>query len=148
MKKEISEKTRLNDLNNERVETTKKRVAHAIELVQQAQFSIRRKSDADLEHTVNEFNTEIAHAVNILEAANEEMKWACEHFRWNDEICMQIDDAIKCFGSVMASIIRFNKDEHDIEEVICEIDDGLVKLSKSLATLIRWFDDEADVSEV
>jgi len=64
----------LDEINNKRVETTKLRVAHAIKLLNNpvACLSEGRKFD--------NAETDIAHAVNLLEAANQEMQWACEHF--------------------------------------------------------------------
>ena len=47
-------------LSNERVENTKKRVAHAL---------------------------------NLLEVASQEMKWACESMGWNDEVASRLKKA-------------------------------------------------------
>lgn len=101
-----------------------------------------------MDKSLEEFCENVAHASNILEAAVNEMRWACEHFGWNDGVCEQIDAAIRDFGMSIALSVRFNPDENDPMDVVYGVEDGLVKLSKALATLVRWFDDEADVSEV
>lgn len=71
-------------LSNERVETTTKRVAHAI---------------------------------NLLETGNQELKWACEAMEWNDEICYQISDAIQMLGMALATLVRWNDPDQRMEEV-------------------------------
>ena len=70
-------------LSNERVENTKKRVAHAL---------------------------------NLLEAANREMKWACEYMEWNDEVTYQIDEAMLKLGMALATLERWH-DDNDVSEV-------------------------------
>ena len=78
MDKEEKEK-----LANERVESTKKRVAHAL---------------------------------NLLEAANQEMKWACESMGWNDEVAFQIEDGMLKLGMALATLERWH-DDPDSNEV-------------------------------
>ena len=70
-------------LANERVESTKKRVAHAL---------------------------------NLLEAANQEMKWACESMGWNDEVVFQIEDSMLKLGMALATLERWH-DDPDSNEV-------------------------------
>ena len=70
-------------LANERVESTKKRVAHAL---------------------------------NLLEAANQEMKWACESMGWNDEVIFQIEDSMLKLGMALATLERWH-DDNDVSEV-------------------------------
>ena len=78
MDKEEKEK-----LANERVENTKKRVAHAL---------------------------------NLLEAANREMKWACESMEWNDEVVFQIEEGMLKLGMPLATLERWH-DNNDTSEV-------------------------------
>ena len=46
--------------------------------------------DIDKEKRANERveNTKkrVAHALNLLEVASQEMKWACQDMGWNDEV--------------------------------------------------------------
>ncbi len=78
MDKEEKEK-----LANERVERTKKRVAHAL---------------------------------NLLEAASQEMKWACESMGWNDEVVFQIEEGMLKLGMALATLERWH-DDNDVSEV-------------------------------
>ena len=88
----------------------------------------------------------IAHAVNLLEAAVEEMRWACEHFRWNTGVCDDIDKACAKLGVCLAIL----EDDEDPDPMFAGAvaSEGLAILGRVLANLIRWFDDEQDVSEV
>lgn len=70
-------------LANERVENTKKRVAHAL---------------------------------NLLEAASQEMKWACKSMEWNDEVAYQIEEGMLKLGMALATLERWH-DECDVSEV-------------------------------
>lgn len=70
-------------LANERVENTKKRVAHAI---------------------------------NLLEVANQEIKWACESMGWNDEVSFQIEESTLKLGMTLATLVRWY-DDNDTSEV-------------------------------
>ena len=70
-------------LANERVENTKKRVAHAL---------------------------------NLLEAASQEMKWACESMNWNDEVVFQIEEGMLRLGMALATLERWY-DDNDVSEV-------------------------------
>ena len=70
-------------LANERVENTKKRVAHAL---------------------------------NLLEAASQEMKWSCESMNWNDEVVFQIEEGMLKLGMALATLERWY-DDNDVSEV-------------------------------
>ena len=70
-------------LSNERVENTKKRVAHAL---------------------------------NLLEVASQEMKWACESMGWNDEVTQQIEEGMLKLGMALATLERWH-DDNDVSEV-------------------------------
>ena len=70
-------------LSNERVENTKKRVAHAL---------------------------------NLLEVANREMKWACESMSWNDEVTYQIEEGMLKLGMTLATLERWH-DDNDVSEI-------------------------------
>ena len=138
----MNENDRLDKINLERVETTKQRVAHAIKLCNNPVACLAEG------RVIDTAVHDIAHAVNLLEAAVEEMRWACEHFDWNNEVCDEIDSACMDFGRALAILTLPDEDEYDPVFAAADAENGMSKLAKALATLIRWFDDEADVSEV
>ena len=73
-------------LSNERVENTKKRVAHAL---------------------------------NLLEVAIQEMKWhvsLCESMGWNDEVAFKIEEGMLKLGMALATLERWH-DDNDVSEV-------------------------------
>lgn len=134
-----SEIKRLDDLNSDRLETTKKRAAHAFKLV----FAY---ASSRFEFELDKVVSDIAHAVNLLESAVQEMRWHCEWFEYDEGVCNLLDDACADFGGAMSEIT--GNDEPDSIVIQSGVHDGCVKLSKALATLIRWDDETQDVSEV
>ena len=58
----------------------------------------------------------VAHALNLLEAASQEMKWACESMGWNDEVVFQIEDSMLKLGMALATLERWH-DDNDVSEV-------------------------------
>ena len=59
----------------------------------------------------------VAHALNLLEGASQEMKWACESMGWNDEVAYQIEDGMFKLGIALATLVRWNDDTTDVNEV-------------------------------
>lgn len=57
---------------------------------------------------IDESAKKIAQALNLLEAACQEAKWACERQGWNDEVCFQIEEAAKNLGYSLATLCRWN----------------------------------------
>lgn len=131
----------LNQLNRKRVETTKLRVAHAINLLNNPIACLNEG------RFITTATNDIAHAINLLEAANEEMQWACEYFKWDMSICDLIDDACVYLGQCLACLVNTDK-KYDPEFVAIDGKIGLAKLAKALATLVRWNDDTVNVSEI
>lgn len=145
------ENPEMDKMNNERVITTRKRVAHAMRLLNVPSFQLT--NDTMLEslnaEKITKISEDIAHAVNLLEAGVEEMKWACEWFEWDSGVCDMIDDAVAHLGIGIARLIGPGEDDiEDLSDAGYCVKDAMVLLSKALATLVRWFDDDADVSEV
>lgn len=130
----------LDKVNNERLETTRKRVAHAIQILKPATWCKYETNEQKAK-----LKTDIAHAVNLLEAAAEEMEFHCEWFDYDIEIVFQINEACSKLGQAIAEMFE---DEYDIEMVTADVADALVLLAKALATLVRWNDADQDVSEV
>lgn len=58
----------------------------------------------------------VAHALNLLEIASQELRWACESMEWNDEVTFQVEDAIIKLGPALATLVRWN-DDPDSNEV-------------------------------
>lgn len=52
----------------------------------------------------------IADSLNLLEARNEAMRWACESMEWNDEVCYQVEKASTELGYALASLHNWFKD--------------------------------------
>jgi hypothetical protein len=57
----------------------------------------------------------LAKCLGMLETASQDIKWACEAERWNDEVAFQIDEAALKLGFALAALSRWN-DEPDEEE--------------------------------
>ena len=58
----------------------------------------------------------VAHALNLLEVANQETKWACESMGWNDEVTNQIEEGMLKLGMALATLERWY-DDNDVSEV-------------------------------
>ena len=127
-------------INNERLETTRKRVAHAINILKPTTWCTYC-TDSEIE----KLKTDIAHATNLLDAAAEEMRWHCEWFEYDTDVVTRIDDACSKLGQAMAET---SADGDGVDMIVADVADALVLLAKALATLIRWNDDDVDVSEV
>lgn len=132
------EKLRLDEVNRKRVETTKLRVAHALRLLSCPIDCLKEG------RVIDGCIDSIAHAVNLLEAGNEEMRWACKHFEWNSDVCDCIDDACGKLGIAIAGLL----DDEDPDAVACDTTEAAALLGKALAALVRWFAEDQDVSEV
>ena len=130
----------LDKVNNDRLEKTRKRVAHAIRILMPATFCTYASDKQK-----NALKTDIAHATNLLEAAAEEMEFHCEWFGYDAGVIFQINDACCSLGQAMANMFE---DEYDVEMVTADVKDACVFLAKALAALIRWNDETADESEV
>lgn len=125
----------MDKINCERKDTTQKRVAHALKLVKlftTPEFAASKET-WDMKHIQHE----IAHAVNLLEIANEEMRWHCEWFDYDDGICFLIDEACLDLGTALAEALESDFDDITI---VTDVADACIKLSKALATLVRWDD--------
>lgn len=76
--------------------------------------------DIDKEKLANERveNTKkrVAHAINLLEVSNQEIKWACESMGWNDEVSFQIEESMLKLGMTLATLVRWY-DDNDTSEV-------------------------------
>lgn len=127
----LLERERLDNVNNERYLNTKKRVAEVIRLLNNV-----LNSDSISVDDIDKLIDKISKAINILELAEEEMRWHCEWYEYDDSVCMLMNDACANFGSALAKLL--DEDDFDDISIVCDINDALVKMSKVLATLVRW----------
>lgn len=146
----------LDELNNKRVENTKKRVAHAVMILDdmiaklkaldKATDSNKKKSDDATHAITNGIMSSAGKAMSLLIVANEEMEFACKHFDWNDDIVFSIDEVVSAFASAIAPL-AYNS-ELDALELACTLEDVKCKLAHALACLLVWFDDDVRVENV
>lgn len=130
----------LDKVNEERLETTRKRVARAVRILKPATW---RTYETDEEKA--QLKTDIAHATNLLEAGADEMQFHCNWFDYDSGVVFQINEACGKLGQALADMFD---EEHDIEMVTADVADAIVLLAKALATLVCWNDADQDVSEV
>ena len=52
----------------------------------------------------------IAKCLNMLEATAQELRWACESEKWNDEVVFQIEEAALKLGFSLATLNRWDVD--------------------------------------
>ena len=55
----------------------------------------------------------IAKALNLLEAATEDIRFACDSQGWNDEVYYQVEDAAKSLGFALATLHRWNDEARE-----------------------------------
>lgn len=130
----------LDKVNNDRLEATRKRVAHAIRILKPATFCTYASDKQK-----NALKADIAHATSLLDVGVEELQFHCEWFGYDSSVALVIDDACCSLGQAMAEMLE---DDYDIDEVTADVKNACVLLAKALAVLIRWNDDAADESEV
>ena len=61
---------------------------------------------------INNAKYRIAKCLNMLETTVQDVKWACESEKWNDEVAFQIEDAATKLGYALATLYRWD----DLEE--------------------------------
>lgn len=130
----------LDKVNDKRVETTKKRVAHALLLLNDS------KSCAD-----NEIDRAIklaAKAMSLLTTASDEMTYACEHYEWDLEVVDLINEGISKIAHAIAPII-YHPEEADIEYGYrMDINEAHDVLAKAFGYLLVWYDDDIRIEDV
>ena len=65
---------------------------------------------------VEDLKIALADSLNMIEGALEMFKFECEFNRWNDDVCMQIDDGCRQLGFALATICNWYKDDKKEEE--------------------------------
>lgn len=59
----------------------------------------------------------VAHALNLLETVNQELRWACESMEWNDDIVYQVGEAAEKLGYALATLTRWNDPDQNTSEI-------------------------------
>lgn len=55
----------------------------------------------------------IAKALNLLEAASDEIRLACDSQDWNDEVFYQVEEASKSLGFALATLVRWDEEARE-----------------------------------
>ena len=73
------------------------------------------ESDIELSNErVQNAKKSLAKCLNMLETTAQELRWACEAEKWNEEVVFQIEEAALKLGFALATLDRW--DDEDIEE--------------------------------
>jgi hypothetical protein len=60
----------------------------------------------------------IAKCLNMLEVTTQEVQWACESEKCNDEVVFQIEDAATKLGYALATLYRWDDPEESFKDEI------------------------------
>lgn len=60
----------------------------------------------------------IAKCLNMLEVTTQEVQWACECEKWNDEVVYQIGEAATKLGYALATLYRWDDPEESFKDEI------------------------------
>ena len=149
-----SKKTNVIDMdavNNERVETTKKRVAHALKILH-AVASKLPEEDVDCDEAVlKDAVKNVGKAMSLLTVASEEMGFACSHFKWDDMILMDFEGVIAKLGNALADVIYEGCDDADEGcsfEFKSWVEEAHAQLAKVLGMLVNWFNEDVRLEDV
>ena len=149
-----SKKTNVIDMdavNNERVETTKKRVAHALKILH-AVASKLPEEDVDCDEAVlKDAVKNVGKAMSLLTVASEEMGFACSHFKWDDMILMDFEGVIAKLGNALAIVIYEGCDDADEGcsfEFKSWVEEAHAQLAKVLGMLVNWFNEDVRLEDI
>lgn len=67
---------------------------------------------------INNARKRIARCLNMLEITAQEVQWACESEKWNDEVVLQIEEAATKLGYALATLYRWDDLEESFNEDI------------------------------
>lgn len=138
-------------VNNERVETTGKRVAHALKILHQVASKLPEEEDGCSREQLEEAVKQVGKAMSLLTVAEEEMGFACSHFKWDDTILIEFDGVLSKLGNAVADIV------YDGYEEVAEgysfefkswIEEAHCQLAKVLGSLINWYNDDVRLEDV
>jgi hypothetical protein len=60
----------------------------------------------------------IAKCLNMLEITTQEVQWACENEKWNDEVVYQIEEAAIKLGYALATLYRWDDPEESFKDEV------------------------------
>lgn len=129
---ELSSHDALDKINLRRFENVKHKVARAVKLCDNPVGCL---AEGHMPKTAVE---DIAFAVNLLEAAAEDLRIVCNHFDWDTVTCDSIKSACMEFGRALAILSLPGDADYDIVLAGMNAEAGLAALGQVLATLIRW----------
>lgn len=70
------------------------------------------KTNNDLSNDrIDNARKRIAKCLNMLETTTQEVRWACESEKWNDEVVYQIEEAATKLGYALATLYRWDDSE-------------------------------------
>lgn len=131
----------LDKVNDKRVEETKKRLAHALLLL----------NDTDICAENNNLQSAIklaAQAMSLLTTAADEMTFACEHYDWDLDVVDIINESIGKIAQAIAPIV-YCPDEADVEYGFkCDIKEAHDMLAKAFGYLLVWNDDDVRIEDI
>lgn len=138
-------------VNNERVETTGKRVAHALKILHQVASGLPEEEDGCSREQLEEAVKRVGKAMSLLTVAEEEMGFACSHFKWDDMILIEFDGVLSKLGNAVADIV-YDGYEEAAEGYSFEfkswIEEAHCQLAKVLGSLINWYNDDVRLEDV
>lgn len=138
-------------VNNERVETTKKRVAHALKILNAVASKLPEEDGGCDEVALKDAVKNVGKAMSLLTVASEEMGFACSHFKWDDMILMDFDGVIAKLGNALADVIYEGCDDEDEScsfEFKSWVEEAHAQLAKVLGTLVNWFNEDVRLEDV
>lgn len=138
-------------INNERVETTKKRVAHALKILHAVASKLPEEEDGYSKEELEDAVRNVGKAMSLLTVASEEMGFACSHFKWDDMILMDFEGVIAKLGNALADVIYKGCDdayEGCSFELKSWVEEAHAQLAKVLGTLVNWFNEDVRLEDV
>jgi hypothetical protein len=131
----------LDEVNDKRVETTKKRVAHSLLLLNDSM--IYAVSDATRAIKL------ASKAMSLLSVASEEMTYACEYNKWDLDVVDTINDSISKIANAIAPVVYHSDEEPDMEYGFkCDIQEAHDTLSKAFGYLLVWDDEDVKLEDI
>ena len=55
----------------------------------------------------------VSRALNLIQSASQEVKWACEMANWNDEVVIEMEEAAMKLGYSLATLTTWDDDSDD-----------------------------------
>lgn len=137
--------TKLDSLNQERYEeslaTVKKIMREVCRCHCHLEIAFKNSCEnSEDEHVEVDSSIEkrLAKAINCLADVSEKMTWHCEHFDYDQGVCLDIDSVCGKLGDAIANL------DNDIIIAVSATEEAINKLAKVLATLVVWDSEEEE----